>query len=109
MLEREIEKQVCKYAINKGFLVHKTTSIGNRGFPDREFTHPTGLNRDGGFTFLIEFKSTDGNLTLKQEDVIKKLRKCDRIVYVVNSFEKGKDIIDHHILNTEEFYNNMFT
>jgi|TARA_R110000787_G_scaffold11723_2_gene38540 Holliday junction resolvase len=87
MLEAPIEKAVCKYAKDKGWLVYKFVSPANRGVPDRIFM------KDGE-VFFIEFKATGKKPTKLQQSVISKMRDNLMTVYVVDSIEYGKDIID---------------
>lgn len=88
MLEREIEKQVCDYAKSHQIEVYKFSSPNRAGVPDRLFLAPYQ------HAFWIEFKSTDGTPTQLQ------IRECDHIrrfgfdVYLVNSVEEGKAVID---------------
>ena len=88
MLEREIEKQVCDYAKSHQLEVYKFSSPNRAGVPDRLFLAPYQ------HAFWIEFKSTEGTPTPLQ------IRECDRIrrfgfdVYLVNSVEEGKAVID---------------
>lgn len=49
-LEKDIEAAVCKYARERGCLVYKFTSPGQRAVPDRLFVLPHGT------MVFIEFK-----------------------------------------------------
>lgn len=88
MLEREIEAAVCKYAKDKGFLVYKFSSPNHVGVPDRMFVAPHQR------VFWIEFKREGGKLTPFQEREFDKLAGCGFEVYLVDSVEQGKSIID---------------
>jgi hypothetical protein len=88
MLEREIEAVVCKYAKSKGFFVYKFSSPSHAGVPDRMFVAPHQR------AFWIEFKRDGGKLTPLQERECDKLVDCGFEVYVVDSVEKGKSVID---------------
>lgn len=41
--ESSVEKDICDYARELGFLTYKFVSPGKRGVPDRMFISPTGL------------------------------------------------------------------
>lgn len=88
MLEKEIERRVCAYAKEKGFLVYKFSSPNHVGVPDRMFV--TSHQR----VFWIEFKREGGKLTPVQERECGKLADCGFEVYAVDSVEQGKSIID---------------
>jgi hypothetical protein len=88
--ESKIEFEVCKYAKSKGFKAYKWSSPGNRGVPDRIFM------RIYKRIFFIEFKATGKKLSKLQVLVIKILRTMEFDVYVVDSIEYGKEIIDKH-------------
>ena len=90
MLEKDIESTVCRYAKQKyNFLVYKFTSPNRRSVPDRLFFG------HGDHYFLIEFKSPLGQLTPGQTREIKKLTDRGIRVYVVNSIELGKQVMDY--------------
>jgi len=91
MLEREIEAAVCTYAKKKGFLVYKFASPNRAGVPDRMFVAPHQR------AFWIEFKRDGGYLTPLQERECNKLADCGFEVYVVDSVERGKSIIDEQV------------
>lgn len=88
MLEREIEKAVCKYAESKGFTQYKFSSPAHAGVPDRLFLGPHGR------VFFIEFKAKGKKPTPLQD------RECARIVangidcYWVDNVDDGKKIVD---------------
>jgi hypothetical protein len=88
MLEREIEAVVCTYAKEKGFLVYKFTSPSRAGVPDRMFLAPHQR------VFWIEFKREGQKLTPLQERECDKLADCGFEVYVCDSVEQGKAVID---------------
>lgn len=88
MLESKIEKAVCDYAKERGFLVYKFTSPNRRAVPDRMFVHPSGL------VSFIEFKATGKKATPQQEHEHDRLRGHGLIVFVVDDIDDGKRIID---------------
>lgn len=88
MRESEIEKKVCAYAIKNGFYCRKFTAPGRRGVPDRVLISPKGV------VFFIEFKSQNGKLSDLQKREIKIIESKNAHVYVVDSVEFGKKIID---------------
>lgn len=85
--EKKLEKSICKYAETFGIINFKFVSISNRGVPDRIFMTPNG------YVFFIEFKSINGKCTALQEFQIKKIKKQNVDVFVVNNEEKGIEVI----------------
>ena len=90
MRESAIEKAACLYAKSVGMLPYKFTS-SRSGVPDRFF-----LTKDGGI-FFIEFKQPNGRLSKLQENEIRIIHKHGHSVYVVDSVEQGKEILDSHL------------
>lgn len=88
MLEKEIEKAVCAYAKEKGFLHYKFTSPGHLGVPDRIFFG------DWGRVFLIEFKREGGTPTASQSREACRLTALGIHVYLVNNVPEGKMVVD---------------
>jgi hypothetical protein len=88
MLEKEIEAKVCAYAEEKGFVHYKFTSPAHFGVPDRIFFG------DMGTVFLIEFKREGGKSTPTQDREALRLSRLNHRVYLVDTVEKGIDIID---------------
>ncbi len=91
MLEKQIEKKVTEYAKTKGYLSFKFNSMSCRAVPDRLFINSKGL------ILLIEFKRLNAKPTEKQVLMINKLLAQKVLVFVVDSVESGKDIIDKYI------------
>ncbi len=91
MLEREIEKKVVKYAIDKNFLAYKFTSPSNRSVPDRLFISPTGK------IFFIEFKRKNKLPTKLQAITINKFKLRNVDVSVIDDYETGKLLINEYI------------
>lgn len=89
-LESTIEKQVCAYARARGLDAQKYTSPNRRSVPDRIFFGPDGL------VFFIEFKRPGNKPTVKQDLEIERLRGYGIDVYVVDSIEEGKRIVDKY-------------
>ena len=88
MLEAQIEKAVSEYAKSKGHLVYKFTSPARAAVPDRLFIHPTG------FVYFCEFKATGKKPTPQQEREHLRLKGHNVDVYVVDSIEQGKRVVD---------------
>lgn len=88
-LERVIEKKVCDYARSLYILVYKFTSPARRSVPDRLFILPGGK----GMMF-IEFKRRGEKPTAAQAVEIDKIRRQGSIVFVVDSVDEGKVILD---------------
>ncbi len=87
-LEREIEKKVKEYARSKGFLAYKFTSPGHSFVPDGLFITPSGK------TFFIEFKQLDKKPTAGQLREHERMRGHNASVFVIDSVESGKELID---------------
>lgn len=91
MRESKIEKKVCKYATDQGWLVYKFSSPGHRGVPDRIFMR-------NGVMFFIEFKALGKKPTKLQEAVAERIEKQEFGVYVVDNIGFGSLIIDSYNL-----------
>lgn len=87
MLERDVEKKVCAYAKEKGWMPFKFVSPGNAGVPDRLFL------RDGKVIF-IEFKAPGKISTPIQRVQQDRIRRLGFEVYVCDSVEDGKLIFN---------------
>lgn len=91
MLEKQIEAKVCEYAKNCGMLVYKFTSPARAAVPDRMFVRPDGV------IFFIEFKRGGQKPTDAQEREHNRLRGHRVSVFVVDSVEKGRVVIDEMV------------
>lgn len=87
MRERSIETQVCDYARGRGFLVLKTKTVNDAGRPDRVFC------RHGRY-FFVEFKRPGETPTRLQQHTVTQMRAQGHRVYVIDSTEAGKAIVD---------------
>ena len=87
MLEKDIEKKVCDYAKQVGFLVYKFSSPNHVGVPDRMFVGPYQ------HVFWIEFKAKGKQPTPVQEREARKLSDCGFEVFLVDDVEYGKEIV----------------
>lgn len=90
MLEKEIEKRVKTYAESKGWLTRKWTSPGHSFVPDQIFIRPDGK------VIFIEFKQLGKKPTPGQLREHEKLRNHGCLVYVIDSVESGKALVDHY-------------
>lgn len=86
MLEKEIEKKVCKFAEENGWLQYKFVSTNMRGVPDRVFFK-------AGMCFFIEFKAPGKKPTALQIHHMGKLKAAGFLTFVVDNVEAGKKII----------------
>ena len=86
--ERAIEKAVCLHATRQDFAPYKFTSPGRRSVPDRVF-----FGREGSM-FFIEFKRKGAKPTVLQLREHEKLKARGFRVYVCDSVDDGKLIID---------------
>lgn len=82
MLERDIEKKVCRHAEQHGWLVRKFTSPSQRAVPDRIFM------RDGR-TVFVEFKATGKRPTAAQSYEHDRLRAAGMTVHIIDTIEAG--------------------
>ena len=90
MLEKEIEKAVKRYAESKGWLTRKWTSPGHSFVPDQIFIRPDGK------VIFIEFKRQGQKPTVPQAREHEKLRDHGCLVYVIDSVDAGKALVDHY-------------
>ena len=86
--ERDIESKVRKYARARGFLVYKFTDPTQAGVPDRIFISPQGN------LFFVEFKAPGKKPRANQLAEHKRLQEHGQHVYVIDSVEHGKQVID---------------
>ena len=90
MMERTIENAVLAYAKRKyDLLIVKMNLQGRRSWPDRMFMPP------GGKPVFIEFKRPGEKPTALQAHTHVKLANLGYVVYVIDSIEAGKTIVDH--------------
>jgi hypothetical protein len=88
MLEKQIEKRVCEYAKDLGYLVYKFTSPSRMAVPDRLFIGPKGV------VFFVEFKRAGEKPTPAQAREHERIEAKSVNVFVVDDVVKGKLIID---------------
>ena len=88
MLEKDVQAKVRRYAESKGWLTRKWSSMNVRGVPDCIFINSFGV------VIFVEFKSEKGRLSKLQKLEIDKLRDNGAEVYVVNSVDLGKKLVD---------------
>lgn len=94
MLERDVEKTVKHYAESKGWLTRKWTSPGHAFVPDQIFIRPDGL------VIFVEMKRPGAKPTAGQLREHDKLRAHGCLVYVIDSVEAGKQMVDWYAQNT---------
>ena len=92
MLEKQIETKVCDYAKQRGLLVYKFTSPARAAVPDRMFILPNGR------MFFCEFKREGQKPTEAQEREHHRLRQHKVSVFVVDSVEDGKAMVDMMVM-----------
>ncbi len=89
-LEATVEDKVVAWAENNGWLVRKMEYIGRRGCPDRFFWK-------NGHLVMIEFKRPGKNRAdPQQEREHRRLEAAGWKVYVVNSVETAKEILNQY-------------
>jgi hypothetical protein len=87
--EATIEKTVCNYAKQHGWLTFKWASMYQKGLPDRLFFKE-------GQLVVAEFKRISGKLTPMQHLIHQQLETQGFAVNVIKSIEAGKQLIDKH-------------
>ena len=87
-LEKDIERTVCAFAREKGFLTYKFTSPNRRSVPDRLLISPSGE------VFFIEFKARGKKPTPGQAEEHRILREHQQLVFVIDTVESGKAVIE---------------
>ncbi|AZU97911.1 VRR-NUC domain protein [Vibrio phage LP.1] len=85
--ESNIELNVNRHAAATGWLSFKFNSANHAGVPDRIYI------RDG-VTIYIEFKATGQKPRKLQEITFDKMRAHGAKVFVVDSIEDGKAVLD---------------
>lgn len=90
MLEKEIENKIKLYAYSKNWLMYKWTSPAHISVPDDILISPNGK------VIFFEFKQLGKKPTVMQEREHARMRANNAQVYVVDSVELGKKIIDEH-------------
>jgi len=88
VLEKQIEGKVCDYAKSKGLLAYKFTSPARAAVPDRMF-----ITQDGR-VFFCEFKAPGKKPTDAQAREHTRLRQHKVNVFVIDSVDEGKVMID---------------
>ena len=91
MRESIIEKRVCQYAEDNGFITYKFVSPGRAHVPDRIFIDTTGR------IFFIEFKATGEEPRPAQVREIERMMRNKAMVFVVDDIDYGKGIINGFI------------
>ena len=91
VLEKQIEAKVCDYAKECGMAVYKFTSPARAAVPDRMFIYK-------GRVFFIEFKREGQKPTDAQEREHHRLRQHKVSVFVVDSVEDGKAMVDMMVM-----------
>jgi len=89
-MKKIIEHDVSRYAVINGFLAYNFKPIFNN---NQEKFH--GFVSPQGHTIYIQFKKPGGSLQGLQQRAIDQFNQRHCLVYVVDSVEKGIDIIDY--------------
>ena len=91
MRESAIERAICQHAKDVGILQFKFTSPNRAGVADRIFLFPDRK------VIFMEMKTPKGRLSRLQENEIRIMHKYGHSVYVVDSVEQGKEILESHL------------
>ncbi len=87
-LEKTIESRIRDYAREKGVMCFKLSSPQHNAVPDRMFILPTGR------VFMMELKRKGKQPTIPQMREHARLKQYNVSVFVVDTIEMGKQIID---------------
>jgi hypothetical protein len=87
MRESDIQKKVMGMAQARGWLCMKFASPSRRGVPDTIWIRK-------GVTVFVEFKRPTGDLSELQHRWLVKIVKAGAPVFVVDSAEAGKAVLD---------------
>jgi hypothetical protein len=90
MLEKQIERAVKDYAESKGWITRKWTSPGHAFVPDQIFISPRGK------VIFVEFKQLGKKPTAGQEREHQRLRQNMVSVFVTDSVQSGREMVDHY-------------
>ena len=96
MSEKEIENYLIRKIKNKKGIAYKFTSPGNSGVPDRLCLLPNGK------IFFVELKSPGKKPRSLQVNQITKITKLGQRVYVLDSKEKGDEVLETELSNWKE-------
>ena len=91
MLEREIERDLVKWAKANGVLTYKFSSPANRGVPDRIFIA-------NGFTLFLELKRLKKEPTTLQHREIKRINDAGGVADWAAGYDDAVDRIIFHLL-----------
>ena len=89
-LEKVIEEKVNDYAKSKDVAVYKFTSPARAAVPDRLYINTKG------FMWFCEFKRKGKVPTPAQQREHDRLRMRGVVVYVIDTVEDGKEMVDRH-------------
>ena len=96
MRESEIESAIRAYALERGCRCYKLAGVHDIGKPDRVLTC-------NGQTVYIEVKATNGRLSTAQRREHQRIRQAGGVVYIVDTVESGKWVIDAMMNNELPF------
>jgi hypothetical protein len=90
MLEKDVEAAVGRHCRKHDVLYYKWSSPAKRGVPDRILIFPNGLIR------FMELKRPGlaDNTSPHQDRVFAKLKDRNHVVYIVDTPEVGKYLVD---------------
>lgn len=94
MLERDVEKEIVRYAEKRGCIVIKLNGPGDRGKPDRVFFYK-------GRCLFIEMKKPGEKPTVIQADWLRKFQEAGFVALVADNPGKGKTMVDNFIRQTD--------
>lgn len=97
MLEKQIEQAVKRYAESRGWLTRKWVSPNHAFVPDQIFLNyipPEHRELVAKYIRFVEMKREGGKPTAGQLREHERLRAQGFAVYVVDSIEMGKAIVD---------------
>lgn len=96
-LEKQIEREVCKYAESLGWWQSKFSSPNTQGVPDRIFLRkPLVHGKPVDLVLFIEFKRLGGKLSPSQKLCIPEMVRAGALVYIVDRISQGKELFDFY-------------
>ena len=88
MLEKEIERRMCKLVRERGGLTYKFVSPNAPGVPDRIVITPQGV------VWFVELKTATGRLSKIQRHQKAELEKCGANVRAIHGWDAAREFID---------------
>jgi hypothetical protein len=85
VLEKDIEREGCDFALLRGWVEFKVTAVGCRGFPDRLYIR-------AGVVVFVEWKRPGEKLNEQQVKRHRELRAAGAKVVVLDNFQAAVEL-----------------